>query len=62
MLYNSDLRHGLEFDCNYQALLDRGVKPFIDFNAFRHLCFSDFVFKIRLIRLDFLSKNEKSCI
>ena len=36
MLYNSDLRHDLEFDCNYQALLDQVVKPLIDFNAFQH--------------------------
>ena len=35
-VYNSDLRHGLKFDCNEQALLDRGAKPLTDFNAFRH--------------------------
>ena len=35
MLNNSDLRHGPEFDCNKQALLDRGVKPLTDVNAFR---------------------------
>ena len=34
MLYNSDPRHGQEFDCNYQALLDRGAKPLINFNGF----------------------------
>ena len=27
MLYNSDTLQGLEFDCNKQALLDRGTKP-----------------------------------
>ena len=36
MLYNSDLRHGLEFDCNQQALLDWGAKPLMDFNLFQH--------------------------
>ena len=35
MLNNSDLRHGLELDCTYQALLDRYVKPLIDFNPFK---------------------------
>ena len=34
LLYNSNPRLGLEFDCNSQALLDRGAKPLIDFNAF----------------------------
>ena len=32
--YIPDLRHGLEFNCNQQTLLDWGVKPLIDFNAF----------------------------
>ena len=31
---NPDLQHGLEFDCNQQALQDFGAKPLIDFNAF----------------------------
>ena len=34
--YNSYLRIGLEFDCNQQALLDRGARPLIDFNVFRN--------------------------
>ena len=37
LLHNSDLRLGLTFDCNYQALLDRGARLLIQFNAFRHL-------------------------
>ena len=36
MLYNSDLRHGLEFDYNKHALVDLNKEPLIDFNAFRH--------------------------
>ena len=36
LLYNSHLRTGLEFDCNSQASLDRGVRLLIDFNAFRN--------------------------
>ena len=34
MLYNSDLRHGPEFDFNQDALVDRGSKLLIYFNAF----------------------------
>ena len=45
MLYNSDLRHGPEFDWNKQALLERGVKPLTDFNAFRH--FAQFIDTLR---------------
>ena len=37
LLHNSDLRLGLTFDCNYQALLDRGAILLIQFNAFRNL-------------------------
>ena len=36
LLCNYDLRHGREFDYNLQALLDRGARLLIDFNAFRN--------------------------
>ena len=32
--YNREL--GLEFDCNFQALFDRGARHYIDFNALRN--------------------------
>ena len=35
-LHNSDLRLGIEFDCNLKALLDRCARPLIDFNVFRN--------------------------
>ena len=34
MLFDSDLRYGLEFDCNSQASLVRGARLLIDFNDF----------------------------
>ena len=33
LLYNSDLRPGLEFDFNFQAFLDRGSRPLIDIDT-----------------------------
>ena len=38
IITNSDLPHGLEFDCNQEALLVQGVRPLIDFNK---ITFSD---------------------
>ena len=36
MLYNSDLRQGLEFNYNEETLLVLGVRLFTDFNAFQN--------------------------
>ena len=36
-IFISNLRHGWEFGCNSEALLDRGARPLIDFNTFRNL-------------------------
>ena len=33
IIANSDLRHGLEFDCNQEASLVRGARPLTDFNS-----------------------------
>ena len=49
MLCNSDLRHGLEFDCNQQTSFDWGGRTLIDFNAFR-------------IDVTFIDMNEKKWI
>ena len=35
-LHNSGLQHGLEINCNYEALLDRGARALMDFNVFRN--------------------------
>ena len=44
------------------SLLSRCVGSFNDLTKGKELGFSYFEFKIRLIRLDFLSKNKNSCI
>ena len=42
--YNSGLQHGLEFDCNYEALLEWDRRLLIDFNVFRnYMQFADVV-------------------
>ena len=33
IIANFDLRHGLEFDCNQEALLVRGSRPLKDFKS-----------------------------
>ena len=35
-LIQSDLRHGLEFDCNLEALLDWGARLLINLNTLRN--------------------------
>ena len=51
MLYNSDLRHGPEFDCNLEAMLILGARLLIGFNAFqKYIQFIDMVYNLKIPR------------
>ena len=47
--YNSYLRHGTKFDCNLEAMLIRGARLLIDFNAFqKYIQFIDMVYNLKI--------------
>ena len=50
-LYNSDVQHGPEFNCNYQALPDRSHGLLTDINAFQNYLHNLFEFFLNYTKL-----------